>query len=448
MLYSLHKNTTKNNFDLLLNKLQEILQLRLKTQFGSGKFQLTDQDEQFFNTAAASVRKLIPDIQDVSEWVILLTAIIPHVKTNFFENVIHEEMPEGGDFPEIGGVKGNHYRGMLPTGETAQFILAGTDVQKRLEVHRYFSEEHFFYKKGILWLEPVREGEPVMSGRIIFDREWLDKILFGKDSVPRFGLDFPAHKITTGMDWADAVLHPQTMQQIESIKIWVRYAERLFQDGNLKRKMKPGYRALFHGPSGTGKTMTAALLGKELRKEVYRIDLSQIVSKYIGETEKNLETVFKKAESKNWILFFDEADALFGKRTQVQSSHDRYANQEVSYLLQRIEDYTGLLILASNFKGNLDEAFIRRFHSIIHFPAPQQSERLLLWKKSMPESLKPHNNVDLKEVAAKYELTGASILNAVQSAALNCLARQSGVIEQQDLVEAVRRELMKEEKML
>src|ERR1044071_9620636 len=122
--------------------------------------------------------------------------------------------------------------------------------------------------------------------------------------------------------------------------------------------LKRGYKALFYGPSGTGKTLTATLLGKQFDRDVYRVDLSQVVSKYIGETEKNLEKIFTRAENRNWILFFDEADALFGKRSNVQSAHDKYANQEVSYLLQRVEDYNGLLILASNFKNNIDEAFL------------------------------------------------------------------------------------------
>ncbi|MFV0606799.1 MAG: ATP-binding protein [Niabella sp.] len=432
-----------NEFRILKNGIK----LRVETHIVGKNFSMK---EWFRENALDDNNVFVKYIKSINsfESLILLIAIAPHIKPNFFESIIAEHLPSGGDFPEFGGVKGTNHRGFLPTGETVQFILAGTDIEERLKVHQYFSEEHFFYRKGILWLEPVREGEPIMSGRIIIDKEWLDKILLGKESTPRFGLDFPAHKITTEMYWEDAVLHPQTEKQLQNIKVWVKYSNQLFADDNLKRKIKKGYRVLFHGPSGTGKTMTAALLGKELGKDVYRIDLSQIVSKYIGETEKNLETVFKKAETKNWILFFDEADALFGKRTQVQSSHDRYANQEVSYLLQRIEDYPGLLILASNFKGNLDEAFIRRFHAIIHFPAPQQGERLLLWQKALPQMLKIHDNVNLTDIASKYELTGAAIINAVQTATLGCLAKGAKEIQQVDIIEAIRHELMKEEKII
>lgn len=389
-----------------------------------------------------------PEITDPRERLILLIALIPHLQPNFFEGIILENLPGGGDFPEFGGVKGANHRGMLPTGETVQFILAGADIATRLEVRRFFDEEHFFSRRALLWLEPVKEGEPVMSGRIVLAQEWVDRLLFDRESTPRFGLDFPAKRITTSMLWEDVVLHPQTLQQVNDLSVWLEHHGQLGEDANLGRKIKPGYRVLFYGPSGTGKTLTAALLGKQYGKDLYRIDLSQIVSKFIGETEKNLEGVFKRAESKNWILFFDEADALFGKRTNVQSAHDKYANQEVSYLLQRVEDYPGLLILASNFKNNLDEAFIRRFHSLVHFPMPNAADRLLLWRKSMPASLQLHASVNLQELAKQYEMTGASILNAVQFSTLQVYARMEKIITQADLVDGIRKEYMKEEKSI
>jgi SpoVK/Ycf46/Vps4 family AAA+-type ATPase len=140
-------------------------------------------------------------------------------------------------------------------------------------------------------------------------------------------------------------------------------------DKKLKPKKKQGYKVLFDGPSEINKKSTAEMLGREFNKETFRIDLSSVVSKYIGETEKKLEAIFKKAESKNAILYFDEADALFGKRTDVKDSHDKYANIEVSYLLQRIEEYPGIVILAGNLKGNIDDAFIRRFQTVVQFPA-------------------------------------------------------------------------------
>lgn len=173
--------------------------------------------------------------------------------------------------------------------------------------------------------------------------------------------------LDTEQSWKELALDKEATTQIGEIKNWLKQSPAININRRLIKKIKPGFRALFYGPPGTGKTSTAALIGKELNKEVYKIDLSQVVSKYIGETEKNLDLVFASANGKGWILFFDEADALFGKRTDVKDSHDRYANQEVSYLLQRMEDYNGLVILATNMKSNIDDAFTRRFNAVIRF---------------------------------------------------------------------------------
>ena len=449
MLYTLHKNIIPSfAVEAAMNDLKQIIFHRMQTHFDKNVFRLDKWLTEKFNgnLIKQEIVKHLPQIPNADEWIILMTALVPHVQPDFFASIISEQLPSGGDFPEFGGVKGNNHRGLLPTGETVQFILAGSEIEQRLQVQQFFSEEHYFYRQGILWLEPVKEGEPAMSGRIIISQDWVDKILLDKESVPKFGLDFPAKKITTSMVWDDVVLNSQTLKYINEISRWLQHHHLFFEDENLKRKIKPGYRVLFYGPAGTGKTLTAALLGKQYKKDVYRIDLSQIVSKYIGETEKNLESVFKKAETKDWILFFDEADALFGKRTNVQSAHDKYANQEVSYLLQRVEDYPGLLILASNFKNNIDDAFLRRFHSLVHFPMPGYSERLLLWQKSMPSSLRIDDSVRLEDLAEPYELSGASILNAVQYAVLQSYSRNNNVLLQTDLVDGIKKEYLKEDK--
>jgi len=180
----------------------------------------------------------------------------------------------------------------------------------------------------------------------------------------------PAQRITTELEWDDLVLSVQAMKALEEIVVWTMHRQTALEDSRMKRRLQPGFCSLFYGPPGTGKSLAAALLGKRTRLEVYRVDLSRVVSKYIGETEKNLARLFAQAESNNWILFFDEADALFGKRTEVSDAHDRYANQELVYLLQRIEDYPGIVILASNLNENIEETFARRFQSVIHFPLP------------------------------------------------------------------------------
>jgi SpoVK/Ycf46/Vps4 family AAA+-type ATPase len=173
-----------------------------------------------------------------------------------------------------------------------------------------------------------------------------------------------------------------------------------------------------------------------------------VVSKYIGETEKNLSRLFDKAENKEWILFFDEADALFGKRTSVNDAHDKYANQEVSYLLQRVESHAGLIILASNMKSNLDSSFTRRFNSIIEFDHPDATERLQLWKNYFPTTSERKTKIDLEEIARKYHLTGANIVNVIQFAGLQTLEKKSATISADDLLKGIRKEYEKEGKMM
>jgi len=383
----------------------------------------------------------------LEEFALLLIAVAPHIYPNLFENIIQQYLPQGGDFAEMGGVKGTNYRGMLPTGETAQFILGGNDFARRMQVQRLL-QDSILVKESVLTLESLKEGEPVMSGKLILSEEWLNKVLTGEELAPKFGGEFPAKKITTNMAWDDLVLNAYTHSIINDIKTWLQHNNAVMQDTVLQRKIKPGYRVLFHGPPGTGKTLTATLLGKQFNRDVYRVDLSQIVSKYIGETEKNLEKVFYKAINKDWVLFFDEADALFGKRTNVQNSHDRYANQEVSYLLQRIEDFPGLLILASNFKSNMDEAFLRRFQTVVHFAAPNVIERTRLWEKTLPASLKAEPSLNLPEISEKYELTGASILNIVHYATLQSISKADEYIRRADILEGIKREFRKEEKTI
>ena len=173
--------------------------------------------------------------------------------------------------------------------------------------------------------------------------------------------------IKTDQHWSDLALEQESLQGLVDIRDWLRSGETLMNNRGLSKKIKPGYRALFYGEATAGKTLAAGLLGKDAGLDVYRIDLSMLVSKYMGETEKQLARIFDEAETKKSILFFDEGDALFGKRTEVKDAHDRYANQEISYLLQRIEDYPGVVIVATNMKSNIDDAFIRRFQAVIHF---------------------------------------------------------------------------------
>lgn len=382
----------------------------------------------------------------VDEYVTLATALAPHLLPSFFDDLVAEFMPQGGDFPPIGGVKGTNQRNSLPTGETVLFLLAGGDLSRRLEIQRIFGSEHYFGREKILYLEDLKTGEPLAGGRLILDNEYVELFTLGYITPPRLGGNFPAQQVKTELEWDDLILNAQTMSQLREVEIWIKHNDTLLYDWKMYRKIKPGFRALFHGPPGTGKTMAAGLLGKYTGHDVYRIDLSTMVSKYIGETEKNLSTLFDKAENKKWILFFDEADALFGKRTNVRDAHDRFANQEVSYLLQRVEEFPGLSILASNFKSNLDDAFSRRFQSVVYFPMPRATERLTLWQQSFPEAVKLDDSVKLPQIAEKYELSGSNIVNVVHYCCLQALSNSTNIITHENILAGINREFSKENK--
>ena len=379
------------------------------------------------------------------ESVILLCGLVPHVLPHFFDEIIKEVFPNGGDLPQLGGQRPEGYRGFLPTGETIQFILAQENVEKRLEIQELFSENHWFYKSNILSIEEVKSTEPKMSGRLLLSPETVHLLSFGEIIKPKFGINFPAKEVSTLLNWEDLIVNESVHAHINQIKLWIKHHQTLLNEWGLKKKVLPGYRTLFFGPPGTGKTLTATLLGKEFERPVYRIDLSQVVSKYIGETEKNLEKIFNQAENKNWILLFDEADALFSKRTSTKSSNDRYANQEVSYLLQRVESFNGLVILTSNFKNNIDDAFLRRFNSVVKFAKPNLEERQKLWQNSKPDKIEIEDKL-IKKLANHYELTGAQIVSCIMHASLLAIDQDEKHLSKENLLSGVKEELEKEER--
>jgi len=431
----------------VLSFLQNAIRARLEVEMKGNHMDFSPLFEQELDNSKLS-EFIKQNKLSYEELIILLIALSPHISPEFFNSVISEYLPNGGDFPEIGGTKGKNHRGILPTGETVLFILAGKDIEKRIEVSKLFEESHLFAKKNVLYLEQVPIGEPKMSGRLILDDEYVDLFTMEKISKPKLSNDFPAQLITTELEWKDLVLQEKTLSEIKEIETWLKYNEKLMNDWKMQGKIKPGYRILFHGPPGTGKTMTACLLGKYTKRDVFRIDLSMVVSKYIGETEKNLSKLFDKAANKDWILFFDEADSIFGKRTNVRDAHDKYANQEVSYLLQRIESHAGLVILASNMRSNIDTSFTRRFNTIIEFENPGFSERLKLWENYIPENVKIDKNISIKEIAGKYDITGANIVNVIQYAGLKTLEKKSKTISREDFMKGIQKEYFKEGKMM
>lgn len=377
------------------------------------------------------------------ERTVVMLALMPHVCPQILDIFFVQNKNFDRQYTEFGGWKGLSHGGFLPTGETASFIIAGEDMEKKKEVIRMFQRDHWFYSVNILRLEGAGEGEPFLSGQLCVSDEFLSKVLLDRDYKPDYNVGFPAKLITSELNWDDMVLDYNTAQELEDINTWIASHKVIMEDWGLKRFLKAGYRALFYGPPGTGKTLAATLLGKKNAMDVYRVDLSMIVSKYIGETEKNLAKVFDLAENRNWILFFDEADALFGKRTSTNTSNDRHANQEVAYLLQRIEDFPGTVILATNLRSNIDEAFSRRFQSVIYFPMPDKELRAELWRKMLPIGWLGKDADELTDMASDTELSGGSITNVVRRCALSLIQSKEKELTKEVLKETLLKEKSK-----
>lgn len=252
-----------------------------------------------------------------------------------------------------------------------------------------------------------------------------------------------AMKINPHYNWEDIVLPKDTLEQLREVCGFVKYRGTVYSDWGFEKKLSlgKGLNVLFSGPSGTGKTMAAEILACEVQLDLYKIDLSSIVSKYIGETEKNLNKIFKEAEMSNAILFFDEADALFGKRSEVKDAHDRYANIETAYLLQKMEEHEGTVILASNFRKNMDDAFLRRLHFTIEFPVPDEKSRELIWKRAFPAETPLEAGVDFAFLS-KFKLTGGNIKNVALSASF-LAAGSSGKVGMEHIIRATKREYQK-----
>ena len=242
----------------------------------------------------------------------------------------------------------------------------------------------------------------------------------------------PAHR------WDSLVLPPRQREHLQSIAGHLRHRDRVLQQWGYEETITRGHglKALFAGESGTGKTMAAQVIATELGLDIYRVDLATVVSKYIGETEKNLDRIFGAADGSNAIIFFDEADALFGKRSEVSDAHDRYANIEVSYLLQKMEGYEGAVVLATNFQRNIDDAFLRRLDYVVDFPFPGEADRRQIWQLLLPVKAPVADDVDLDFLAERFKLAGGAIRNAALTAGY-LAAAEGDEITMRHLIRAV-----------
>lgn len=381
-----------------------------------------------------------------AERLLLILSLLPHTAPYVLDPFFIQNNALGRAFTEFGGAV-QPQGGFMPTGETAMFLLTGHNLVQRLRHGDLFSHRHVLFAHNVIDLGVRPADEPLLSAPLRLSAEYRERLLTGREYDPPLSAEFPAQRLHTALGWDDLVLDPQAREDIDDIVTWIGHERMLLDDWQLRRRVLPGYRSLFYGPPGTGKTLTASLLGKATGLPVYRIDISKVISKYIGETEKNMASLFDRAENQKWILFFDEADSLFGKRTEASNATDRAANQNISYLLQRIEYFSGVALLATNLHNLMDGAFTRRFQSMIHFRPPDAERRLILWQANFRDKPYPlAADVDLAAVAQDFEVTGGSIINVLRYACLKAVNRPRREIHMEDILKGIQRERHKEGK--
>jgi AAA+ superfamily predicted ATPase len=329
---------------------------------------------------------------------------------------------------------------------TAQAVarLLANDDQGCEEELLFALHNSMLFREGVIIAHSNHAHALFFEKELRMDPAYFDHLLWGTPFRIDQTEDFKARLIETKLSFDDLMLNENCKADLQILVNYIRNYNKFHASPHV-RQLKKGFVAMFHGYPGTGKTLTAKVIGKETGLPTYRVDISQIISKYIGETEKNLEAIFRKLENKDCILFFDEADALFGKRSEVYEAKDRYANQEVSYLLQRIEDLDFIVILATNFVQNMDPAFQRRINFYINMDLPEPETRKRLWEYYFPKdeyTLSPKDLIE--EAAQKYAITGANIHNVVKHACNEALANGDFVVTNQILRYFLSKEYFKE----
>jgi AAA+ superfamily predicted ATPase len=424
--------------------IQELIKYRINELCGADQEPELPQVPQLEKGVHPYFDELIDNEVDVTERIAMSLALAATLFPQYLDYLYTKNQYTDRIFSEFGARVDTDSGTMNISWQTVFFLVFGINPDVQLNGLRYVHRDSRLYKENILVFPEERVENPFLTP-VKLNSDSVRKWMYPKELRRLADKNFSAHEIASDLEWKDLFISPETEKGLHQLKLWLEHGDELMKHPKLKKYINPGIRTLFYGPSGTGKTLTASLLGKQFGMPVYRVDLSQMVSKWIGETEKNLARIFDQAEKQKWILFFDEADALFSKRGTVNSSNDRRANQEISYLLQRVENYDGTIIMATNLKDNIDEAFIRRFQLMINFPVPDKGIRKQLWESILADTFPLDPDLDLTQIAENYEITGGSMKNIFRSLMLQIIDQEkvSQVVTHSELEVMIQRELVK-----
>ena len=426
-------NVNHDSLNKEMEWLESLISIRCKELFLQGKldFEPVEEIPELPKTDSDSPYGMIINTYQLQEMdrVLLALGIASAHYPSLFKSFIQIEESSSAFAIDVGGEYNKTNRSFKPTFQTALFLLAGKDLSLWSLYNAKLIAESVLLQNDIIY---NRTETDFIYGKIELDKAYLNYFLSGKKPRLDHGTYFPGSLYESDLTLDDIVLEPMVREQIKPIGQYIKALESGFFKSN-EHHFKSGFIALFYGAPGTGKTMLAGILANTYGIDMYHVDLSQVVSKYIGETEKNLEILFNRLQGKNCMLFFDEADSLFGKRSDVKDAHDRYANQEVSYLLQRIEKFDGLTVLASNFENNMDEAFKRRIDLSINIIRPTEATREALWKQYLPKNVMFESEAFLKHLAKDYSYTGSNIRNIMKNVAI-ALHNEGGKSIEQELI--------------
>jgi AAA+ superfamily predicted ATPase len=385
-----------------------------------------------------------------TERALLLFSLLPHYAPEVLRELV-ASVQQGLIITNfhVGGFVKRTSQQFIPTLQTVLFACAGINKAEQQLVYRELVMEGSLMKKQIVSLLSFDDSGPTLSDKELIPdlaEEFVQFLLQGRQPRPDFGKNFPAKLLITDKTWDQLILGQHTKRSVELLIDWVEHGTS-FANGT-KGFFAPGYPALFYGPPGTGKSLTAGLIGKECGLNVFSVDASRVVSKYIGETEKNLVHLFERMKLENArqekkpILFFDEADVLFSRRTEVKDAKDKWANMETSVLLPLIEEYGGLVIVATNLEHNIDGAMDRRFQLKIKFPTLNYNERIKVWAAGLPPAFS-YPSSEAPTQLARYKLSPASIVNVLKGGCLQAHKRGDFIVKGKDLEYYIQMEFAK-----
>lgn len=453
----------QNQFLLLQKNLTTCIDFLFRSETLPDWYIRTDQFE-------FEKENLIPEWNALDDRakIIVLLSLSPQLAPWALQGIRERIMAQPWIF-SVGGKIDTEFGGFVPSVRTAQLLMAGINTDKRNEIaEQYFLPTSILFHLNIL--KPLSSDPYLGDSLLECTPEFIYKITNGREYIYRFSPKFPAEAVDTKHEWDDLVVNYATRRQLEDLKLALKHHASLVSHPDLGRSFRENHIALFYGDPGTGKTMAAGLLGKSLGLPVYKIDLSRVVSKWVGETSKNLRNLFDIAEQKNWILFFDEADALFGNRSSQGGSNEQHHNQDISYLLQRIDTFRGFAILSTNLRSNMDKAFSRRIDDKIYFPSPDSDLRQELWTKiiqrsgltftereyigkgALSEKLvpgdwdSPDQGIHLRELAEFWELSGAHMVKIMKYVLMLTLEKRTTHMPSGILMQGIVRELQSQGK--